>query len=111
MNEATSGHTIYSSDFVERNFDHLRENAIQDFTRYACGWSVYSINFLNAVAELQGVNLRLRPEIVPELRRGSKRVGEPRLAKLMQEARDARSMKIEDIITLISAQAKRERRH
>lgn len=97
--------TIYSAEFIERNFDKLREAAIQDLTRYTCGWSVYSINFLNAIAAMQGAKSRLGPEVVAELRKGPKRVCDPRVAELMREARDPRSMRIEEIIALVSAEA------
>lgn len=105
MRQNNSDFTLYSAEFVERNFERLRQAAIQDLTRYTCGWSIYSINFLNAVAELQGVEARLGGEVVTALRRDAKRVRNPRLAELMRQARDARSMKIEEIMALISAEA------
>jgi hypothetical protein len=95
---------LYSSRFVERNFDALRGAAIEDLTRYSCGWSVYSINFLNAVAELQGVASRMEPHVISALRRDAKRIRNPGLAKLMRRADTPRSMKIEEIMTLISAE-------
>ncbi len=96
--------TLYSSRFIERNFDALRVAAIEDLTRYSSGWSVYSINFLNAVADLQGVPSRIKPLVVSRLRRDAKRVRNPRLARLMRRAQTPRSMKIEEIMTLISAE-------
>ncbi len=95
----------YSPEFLSENFDDLRNAAIEDLTRYVSGWSVYSVKFLNSVAELQGIDARLDPEIIPELRRLSKRVEVPHLRKLIRQATDADSMEVEKIIEIISAQA------
>ncbi len=95
---------LYSPRFVERNFDALRVAAIEDLTRYSCGWSVYSINFLNAIADLQGVPSRIEPRVISHLRRDAKRIRNPRLARLMRRADAPRSMKIEEIMALISAE-------
>ena len=101
--------TVYSPRFVERNFDALRVAAIEDLTRYSCGWSIYSINFLNAVADLQGVPARIKPRVIARLRRDGKRIRNPRLARLMRRAQTPRSMKIEEIMTLISAEVPERR--
>ena len=98
------GSRLYSPGFVEQNFDALRGAAIEDLTRYSCGWSVYSISFLNAVADLQGVPSRLDRHVISELRRDGKRVRNPRLAKLMRKADTPDAMKIEEIMSLISAE-------
>ncbi len=95
----------YSADFVEEHFDQLKNAAIEDLTRYVSGWSVYSVKFINSVAEFQGVDARLDPEVIPELRKESKRVEVPHLRKLFRQATDAQSMEIERIIELISAEA------
>lgn len=95
----------YSPDFVSKNFDQLRNAAIEDLTRYVSGWSVYSVKFLNSVAEFQGVDARLDPDVIPELRRDAKRVEVPHLRKLFRQATDAQTMEIEKIIEIISAEA------
>ena len=96
---------LFSSAFVEASFDKLRDNAIQDITRYVSGWSIYSVHFLNAVAIMQDVEARLDNETLLALRRGAKRAAAPDLVPLLREARDPRSMQIERIIGLIRAEA------
>ena len=92
---------LFSPAFVEQFFDALRDNAIQDLTRYVSGWSIYSVHFLNAVAMVQGVSVRLDNETILLLRRGAKRATAPDLLPLLREATGPRDMAIERIIRLI----------
>ena len=99
---------LFSHDFVRANFAKLKDNAIQDLTRYVSGWSIYSIHFLNAVAQLQGVAARLDNETILALRRGAKRATAPDLVPLLRDANDADAMEIERIINLIREEAGQE---
>ena len=92
---------LFSAAFVEQFFDALRENAIQDLTRYVSGWSIYSIHFLNAVAMAQGVDARLDNETILLLRRGAKRAKAPELLPLLEEATGPGDMEIERVIRVI----------
>ena len=92
---------LFSPAFVEQFFDALRENAIQDLTRYVSGWSIYSIHFLNAVAMAQGVATRLDNETILLLRRGAKRAKAPELLPLLQRATGPTDMEVERIIRVI----------
>ena len=92
---------LFSASFVEQFFDALRVNAVQDLTRYVSGWSIYSVHFLNAVAMMQGVPVRLDNETILLLRRGAKRATAPELLPLLQAATGPHDMEIERIIRLI----------
>ena len=95
---------LFSPAFVEQFFDSLRENAIQDLTRYVSGWSIYSVHFLNAIAQMQGIDIRLDNETILLLRRGAKRATAPDLLPLLQEPQNAAAMQIERIIGTIRAE-------
>lgn len=101
---------IYSPEYVEQHFACLRDAALQDLTSYVSGWSVYTIDFLNTVAELQAVPERLSAEAVVALRKGPKCIRERRLAILIRDAKDPWSMKIAEILELIAAKAEDRRR-
>ena len=103
MVRAAKKDQVYTADYIEQNFDRLREAALQNLTSYVCGWSTYSIEFLNAVAEMQGHPRRLSIDTIVALRKGPKRIRDPRLAKLFRESRCARTMKIREIVELIEA--------
>jgi hypothetical protein len=105
MAQARSIEPMYTPEFVDKHFDRLRDAALHDLTSYVSGWSVYTIDFLNAVAELQGFSKRLSAETVVALRKGPKRIREPRLAELFREAEDARSLKIDEVLELVAAKA------
>jgi hypothetical protein len=105
MKQSDSNTSLYTPAFVDEHFDRLREAAVHDLTSYVSGWSIYTIDFLNAVAELQGNPKRLSAETVVALRKGPKRIREPRLAELLREADDARSLKISEVIELVAAKA------
>ena len=100
---------LFTADFVRANFARLKDNAIQDLTRYVSGWSIYSIHFLNAVAMLQGVEVRLDNETILALRRGAKRATAPDLVPLLRDASDADTMEVERIIALIREEAGQDR--
>lgn len=99
---------LFSAEFVRANFSKLTDNAIQDLTRYVSGWSIYSIHFLNAVAQLQGVGARLDNETIVSLRRGAKRATAPDLVPLLRDANGAEEMEVERIINLIREEAGQE---
>ena len=101
---------IYSPDYIENNFDSLRDAALQNLTSYVCGWSMYTMEFLNAVAVLQGSKRRLDLDAVVALRKGPKRIRDPRLATLIRESRSARTMKIDEIIELIESKVEERSR-
>ena len=92
---------LFSPAFVEQFFDALRENAVQDLLRYVSGWSIYSVHFLNAVAMMRGVSVRLDSETIVLLRRGAKRATAPELLPLLHAATGPHDMDIEAIIRLI----------
>ena len=92
---------LFSPAFVEQFFASLRENAVQDLTRYVSGWSIYSVHFLNAVAMMQGVAARLDSETIVLLRRGAKRATAPQLLPLLNAATGPHDMDVETIIRLI----------
>ena len=96
---------LFSADFVASSFERLRENAIQDLTRYVSGWSIYSIHFLNAVAIARGTPGRLDNETILALRRGAKRATAPDLLPLLKSATGIDDMEIERIIALIREEA------
>ena len=96
---------LFSHDFVRANFARLKENAIQDITRYVSGWSIYSIHFLNAVAQMRGIEARLDNETILALRRGAKRATAPDLVPLLRDAEDVDAMEIERIVALIREEA------
>ena len=99
---------LFSASFVERFFGSLRENAVQDLTRYVSGWSIYSVHFLNAVAMMQGVSARLDNETILLLRRGAKRAKAPELLPLLEAATGPHDMEIERIIGVIRAEVGQE---
>lgn len=105
MNQCNSNTSLYTPEFVEEHFDRLREAAVHDLTSYVSGWSIYTIDFLNAVAELQGNPKRLSAETVVALRKGPKRIREPRLTELLRAADDAHALRIGEIIELVAAKA------
>ena len=105
MRGAHPERTLYTAEYIDRHFDSLQKAALENLTSYVSGWSIYSIDFLNAVAELQGSPQRVGPDAVVALRRGPKRIRDPRLAALIGEANDARSMPIDEIIEMISEKA------
>ena len=94
-------------DYVDRNFDALRACAIEDLTHYTSRWAVYTVDFLNCVAEIQGCPERVDGDIVSRIRNDRKRILEPRVEKLISEAKSARSMRIDEVIGLISAECSR----
>lgn len=96
---------LFGHDFVRANFAKLTDNAIQDLTRYVSGWSIYSIHFLNAVAQMQGVAARLDNETIVALRRGAKRATAPDLVPLLRDAGSVEEMEIERIVNLIREEA------
>ena len=99
---------LFTADFVRANFAKLKDNAIQDLTRYVSGWSIYSIHFINAVAQLQGVAARLDNETILALRRGAKRATAPDLVPLLRDAGSAQEMEVERIVNLIREEAGQE---
>lgn len=105
MVQTRSNPSMYTPEFVDIHFDRLRDAALHDLTSYVSGWSVYTIDFLNAVAELQGISKRLSSETVVALRKGPKRIREPRLTELFREADDAQSLKIDEVLELVAAKA------
>ena len=92
---------LFSAAFVERFFAALRDNAVQDLTRYVSGWSIYSVHFLNAVALVQDVPERLDNETILLLRRGAKRAKAPELLPLLRAATGPHDMDVRRIIRLI----------
>jgi len=101
--ELTDSHQQHL-DFVKDNFEQLRDCAIEDLTRYTSAWSVYTIDFLNCLAEIQGSDLRLDNSVVMLIRNDDQhRITEPRVPKLLSEAQDARSIKINELIGLLSS--------
>ena len=101
--ELTDSHQQHL-DFVKDNFEQLRDCAIEDLTRYTSAWSVYTIDFLNCLAEIQGSDLRLDNSVVMLIRNDDRhRITEPRVPKLLSEAQDARSIKINELIGLLSS--------
>lgn len=91
-------------DYIESNFDNLRDRAIDDLTHYTRRWAIYTIDFLNSVAEIQGSSQRVDEHVVSLVRNDRKRIGEPRVEILLGEAKSAGSMEIEEVIRLISAE-------
>ena len=102
--------TLYSPRFVESNFDALRVAAIEDLTRYSCGWSIHSISFLNAVADSSrrtGAHQAARDFPSEERRQEDPK---STAGKTDAQGSDAAfTMKIEEIMTLISAEVPERR--
>lgn len=95
-------------DFVKSNFDELRDRAIEDLTRYTSGWAVYTIDFLNSVAEINGSARRLEAGVVSLVRNGhAHRFTEPHVARLLREAEDVWSVRIDELIGLLAAECSR----
>lgn len=84
------------------HFDDFREMAIEDLTHYTSPWAVYTVDFLNTVAEIQGSDARVEERMVSQLASNAKRLLDPKVARLLREARDARSMRVEEIIGRIA---------
>ena len=96
---------LFSPAFVEQFFASLRDNAVQDLTRYVSGWSIYSVHFLNAVAMMQGVDARLDNGTILALRRGAKRARAPELVPLLADAQGPMDMDIAQVIAIIRREA------
>ena len=103
------GHELTDShqqrlDFVKDNFEQLRDCAIEDLTCYTSAWAVYTIDFLNCLAEIQGADVRLDNSVVTLVRNEDRhRITEPRISKLLSEAQDAQSIKINELIGLLTS--------
>jgi len=46
-------------DFIKSNFARLRDCAVEDLIHYTSPWAIYTVDFLNSVAEMQGIDARL----------------------------------------------------
>jgi len=90
--------------YIDRNFARLRDTLIEELTRYSCAWSVYSLNVLNTVASMQGLETRLDGDVIVTLRKHHKRIKNPQVADLIRNAKSVRSMDVEKIMTLIEAE-------
>ena len=90
--------------YVDRNFARLRDTLIEELTRYSCAWSVYSLNVLNTVASMQGLETRLDGDVIVTLRKHHKRIKNPKVADLIRNAESVHSMDVEKIMTLIEAE-------
>jgi hypothetical protein len=90
--------------YVDRNFARLQETLIEELTRYSCAWSVYSLNVLNTVASMQGLETRLDGDVIVTLRKHHKRIKNPQVAALIRNAEDVHSMNVGKIMSLIEAE-------
>jgi len=90
--------------YIDRNFTRLRDTLIEELTRYSCAWSVYSLNVLNTVASMQGLETRLDGDVIVTLRKHHKRIKNPQVAELIRNAKSVRSMDVEKIMRLIEAE-------
>lgn len=90
--------------YVDRNFERLQNTLIEELTRYSCAWSVYSLNVLNTVASMQGLETRLEGDVIVTLRKHQKRIKNPQVADLIRNAKCVQSMDVEKIMSLIEAE-------
>ena len=101
---------VYTRRFIEQNFTALRNAALRDLTCYVSAWSIYTVKFLNSVAEIQGLSMRVSDDAIQTLRTGQKRVRDLRLAKLLQDAKDPGSMDIVQVMEVIASRVAARKR-
>jgi hypothetical protein len=102
--EKTPASRAHHLQHILDHFDDFREMAIEDLTHYTSPWAVYTVDFLNTVAEIQGSDARIEERMVSQLAGNARRLLDPKVARLLREARDARSMKVDEIIGRIASE-------
>lgn len=91
-------------DYVQDHFTQLRDCAVEEFCHYSSRWIVYSIDFLNCVAEIQGKSARIDEPAVTLHHSTRKRLCGRRVEQLLRQADSAGTMKVTEVIRLISAE-------
>jgi len=75
---------------------------VEEFCHYSSRWIIYSIDFLNCVAEIQGRRARIDERAVSLHYSARKRLCGRRVEQLLRQADSAGTMKVTEVINLIS---------